>query len=178
MIYFDNSATTNPKPKSVIRRTNNAVVNYSFNSGRGGYKKSIDTAERIFDSRSKIGDLLGLQPQNIAFTVNCTTALNMAIKGSIKRGDHIIISNLEHNAVSRPVEALALKKIITYDTAEFSYDEDETVNNFKRLIKPETSLIVCMHASNVFGCLFPIKRIGELAKENGIRFVVDAAQSA
>lgn len=178
MIYFDNSATTNPKPKNVIFSANKAMINYSFNSGRGGYASSVKTAEKIYDTREKIGGLLNISPENIAFTPNCTVALNMAIKGSVKQGDHIIISNLEHNAVARTVEALALKGIVTYDIAEFSFDKETTVNNFKSLIKNNTSLIVCMQASNVFGCAFPIFEIGALAKENGIRFIVDAAQSA
>lgn len=177
MIYLDNSATTNPKPKSVVTASNLAMINNSFNSGRGGYRQSVDTAGRIYTVREKLGDFLNFEPQNICFTQNCTYALNTAIKGSAKKGDHIIISNLEHNAVARPVYKLALDGIITYDVADFSYDRDECVNNFKELIKPNTSLIVCMHASNVFGCLFPIREIGKLAKENGIRFIVDGAQT-
>ncbi|MDD6728293.1 MAG: aminotransferase class V-fold PLP-dependent enzyme [Eubacteriales bacterium] len=178
MIYLDNSATTNPKPKIVISKANTAMIKNSFNSGRGGYKASIDTAGQIYNVREKAGKLLGFDANRICFTQNCTYALNMAIKGSIKSGDHVIISNLEHNAVARPIYKLALDKTIEYNTAKFSYDKDECVNNFKRLIRPETSLIVCMHASNVFGCLFPIKEIGQLAKDNDIRFIVDGAQTA
>lgn len=178
MIYLDNSATTNPKPRSVIYASNSAMVKNSFNSGRGGYRQSVETAGSIFAVREKLADLFGFDVQNICFTQNCTYALNNAIKGSVKNGDHIIISNLEHNAVARPVYKLALDGIITYDIAEFSYDKEECVNNFKQLIKPNTSAIVCMHASNVFGCLFPIREIGQLAKENGIRFIVDGAQTA
>ncbi|MGN1202464.1 MAG: aminotransferase class V-fold PLP-dependent enzyme, partial [Eubacterium sp.] len=139
--------------------------------------QSVLTAEKIYDVREKIGNLISCQPQNIAFTQNCTVALNMAIKGSVKKGDHIIISCLEHNAVSRPVEALAQKGVIAYDIAMLGNDNEETVNNFKKLIRKNTSLIVCMHASNVFGCVFPIREIGRLCKEKGIRFIVDGAQS-
>lgn len=178
MIYFDNSATTNPKPRWVIYNTNKAVAHNSFNSGRGGYKQSVDTAQLIYSVREKTAKLLNIHPENVVFTPNCTVSLNYAVKGSVSQGDHIIISNLEHNAVARPVYALASKGIITYDAAKFSFNKEETVNNFKRLIRPETKLIVCMHASNVFGCIFPIKEIGELARKNGIRLVVDAAQSA
>ncbi len=176
MIYLDNSATTNPKPASVQRAAANAVKIYSFNSGRGGYSQSVMTSQQIFDTRNKIYEMTGFEPQNIAFTSNCTQALNMAIKGSIKQGSHIIISNLEHNAVSRPVETLRRKGIISYDIAEYDYDDAKTVNNFKKLIKPSTSVIVCTMASNVFGCRFPIRGIGKLAKENGIRMIVDGAQ--
>lgn len=178
MIYFDNGATTFPKPEFVFRQTVNGFKNYSFNSGRGGYSASISTSEKIYNVREKIGLMFGAEPQNVAFTKNCTEALNMAIKGLVKKGDHVIISSLEHNAVFRPVYALHSAGYIDYDIADFSFDDDETVKNFERLIKPNTSLIVCMHSSNVFGVVFPIKRIGELAKLHNIKFVVDSAQSA
>lgn len=177
MIYLDNSATTNPKPNPVLASVGYAMKNFSYNSGRGGYRQSVLAAEKIYDVREKIGGLISFSPQNIAFTPNCTLALNMAIKGSVKKGDHVIISCMEHNAVSRPVDALAKKGIITYDVAALGSSAEETVNHFRRLIKKETSLIICMHASNVFGYVFPIKEIGALCRENGIRFIVDAAQS-
>lgn len=176
MIYFDNSATTNPKPVSVLSASNNGMKNFSFNSGRGGYRQSVLTSEKIYDVREKIGALISFPPQNIAFTQNCTLALNMAIKGSVRHGEHIIISSLEHNAVSRPVDALARKGIITYDIAMFSFDKEELINNLKKLIRDNTSVVVCMQASNVFGCVFPIKEIGELCREHNIRFIVDSAQ--
>ncbi|MCC8073707.1 MAG: aminotransferase class V-fold PLP-dependent enzyme [Clostridiales bacterium] len=178
MIYLDNSATTNPKPKSVVSRANNAMVNYSYNSGRGGYNASVSTAGKIFECREKLSDMFGFNPQNIVFTSNCTMALNMAIKGSVKRGDHVIISSLEHNAVYRPISALALDGIITYDVAPFDYDSEKLIKNFESLINEKTTLIVCMHASNVFGCVFPIDEISKMCKKYGLRFIVDAAQSA
>ena len=178
MIYFDNGATTYPKPRIVKNKVNLALNKFSFNSGRGGYKNSIESAEQIFSVREKLGDMFNFEPQNIVFTPNCTLALNMAIKGSVEKGTHVIISSLEHNSVSRCVQKLQDDGIITYDVAKYSFDDEETVENFKRLIKPNTSLIVCMHASNVFGVVFPIDKIGKLAHENNIRFIVDAAQSA
>lgn len=178
MIYFDNGATTYPKPEIVFRQTVNGFKNYSFNSGRGGYSASIRASERIYNVREKIGLMFGAEPQNIVFTKNCTEALNIAIKGLVKKGDHIIISSLEHNAVFRPVYALHSAGYIDFDIADFSFDEDETVANFERLIRRNTSLIVCMHSSNVFGVVFPIKKIGEMANRHNVKFVVDGAQSA
>lgn len=178
MIYLDNSATTNPKPQAVKNAVMRAMIYYSFNSGRGGYKESVNTSDMIFSCREKLSEMFGFPSENIAFTPNCTTAINFAIKGILKPGDHIIISNLEHNAVARPVYALFKNGIIDYDIADFSFDKEQTINNFKKLIKPNTKAIVCTHASNVFGCVFPIKEIGKLAHENGIIFIVDAAQSA
>lgn len=176
MIYFDNAATTFPKPNSVIASTVNALKGYSFNSGRGGYKESIRAGEAIYSVREKIGDMFSFPSENVVFTKNCTEALNIAITGSIKKGDHIIISSLEHNSVSRVVENLSNKGMITYDIAKYSYDDNETVNSFAELIKDNTSLIVCMHSSNAFGVTFPIARIGKLCKQKGIRFIVDGAQ--
>lgn len=178
MIYLDNSATTYPKPKSVIYALTRGQQRLGFNSGRGGYKESVAAADMIFKAREVIADLLGFEPQNIAFTPNCTYALNMAIKGTLSHGDHVIISNLEHNAVARPVHALYEKGIITYDDAQYSYDDEITARNFEKLIKPNTKAIVCMHASNVFGCVLPISKIGEIAHRHGLIFIVDAAQSA
>lgn len=178
MIYFDNGATSYPKPKNVFVNTVNALNNFSFNSGRGGYSASVNASEEIYKAREKVADMFNFSPQNIAFTSNCTEALNKSIKGVVKKGDHVIISSLEHNAVYRVVYKLYKDGIIDFDIANFSFDEDETVNNFKNLINNKTSLIVCMAASNVFGVVFPIKKIGELAKNNGITFIVDAAQGA
>lgn len=178
MIYLDNGATSYPKPPNVLSSSMNSLKNYSFNSGRGGYSVSVKTAEKIYSVREKIGNMFHFEPQNVAFTLNCTMALNMAIKGSVKKGNHIIISSLEHNAVYRVVYHLQNNGIATFDIADFSFDEEETVRNFEKLIKPNTSLIVCTAASNVFGVAFPLKKIGEMAKKHGIRFIVDAAQAA
>lgn len=178
MIYLDNSATTNPKPINVINTTNFAMKKFSFNSGRGGYKESVDTSSKIYDVREKTANLVGVESQNVAFTSNCTLALNMAIKGILNYGDHVVISGLEHNAVTRPIEALALKGIITYDIFQYSYDKEVILKNIKNLIKPNTRLIVCTQASNVFGCKMPIEEIGHIAKENEIAFIVDGAQGA
>lgn len=178
MIYFDNSAITYPKPQSVFRSTVNAYNCFSFNSGRGGYIQSINTAEAIYDVREKVADMFGASPERIVFTKNCTEALNIAIKGSVKKGDHVVISSLEHNSVSRVVHRLSKDGIITYDIADYSFDDDETVKNFENALNGNTSLVVCMHSSNVFGVTFPIKRIGEMCRRHNIRFIVDAAQGA
>lgn len=178
MIYFDNAATSYPKPRNVISSVMPSVAKYSFNSGRGGYKQSLACAEMIYDVREKVADFFGFSPENIVFTKNCTEALNMAIKGSVKKGEHIIISSLEHNSVSRVVNKLQLDGVCTYDVADFSFDDEITLNNFSSLIKPNTSLVVCTHSSNAFGVSLPIAKIGSLCRKNGIRFIVDGAQGA
>lgn len=178
MIYFDNAATTYPKPASVIRVVDDVLRNLSFNSGRGGYRQSIQASEMIYSARESVADFFNAEPENIIFTKNCTESLNIAIKGSVKRGEHIIISSLEHNSVSRVAEKLRKDGIITYDIADFSYDDDTVINNFENLIKNNTSLIVCTHSSNAFGVSFPIRKIGQLCKKHSLRFIVDGAQGA
>lgn len=178
MIYFDNSATTYPKPQSVVRRMAEAMQLYSFNSGRGGYRQSVQTAERIYAVREKLGAMFRYSPQNIVFTKNCTEALNIAIKGSVKRGDHVLISSLEHNSVYRTVYRLAEDEIIDYDIYSYSFQPEDILKDIRSKIKDNTSVLVCMQASNVFGVTFPIKAIGELCSSKGIRFIVDAAQGA
>ncbi len=178
MIYFDNAATSYPKPSTVFAAAFFAMKKYSFNSGRGGYKESIKAGEMIYSVREKVASMFGFEPQNVAFTKNCTEALNIAIKGSVKSGDHIIISSLEHNSVSRVAEKLFDDGTIDYDIAKYSNDDDETVKNFEVLIKPNTTLVVCMHSSNAFGVSFPIAKIGKMCKSHGVRFVVDGAQGA
>ena len=178
MIYLDNGATSYPKPRSVLNSYAAAMRLHGFNSGRGGYKQSVAAAEKIYETREKLADMFGAQPQNIAFTKNCTEALNIAINGSIFPGCRVIISSLEHNSVWRVVSKLQKEGRISLDIADYDFDEDKCAANFEKLIKPETALIVCMSASNVFGVTFPVAKIGKIAKKHGVRFIVDAAQSA
>lgn len=178
MIYFDNSATTSPKPESVRRAVARALAGYSVNPGRGGYRRSVDCAEHIYRVRQAIADYFGAAgAENVVFTKNCTESVNIAMKGTIKKGDHFIISSLEHNAVYRTAVALRTAGA-TFDIAEVTDDDEQTLEQFARLIRPQTKAICCTHASNVCGRILPIKMIGELCFSHGIRFIVDAAQSA
>ena len=178
MIYLDNSATSYPKPFSVYAKTAEAMLRYSFNSGRGGYKESVNTGEKIYEVREKVADMFSLSPNGVIFTKNCTEALNIAIRGSVSKGDKILISSLEHNSVSRVVQNLKDDNITDYDIFNYSFNEDEIIADFKSKITDNTAVVVCTHASNVFGTVFPIRRIGEICKNKSIVFIVDAAQSA
>ncbi|MBQ2274148.1 MAG: aminotransferase class V-fold PLP-dependent enzyme [Clostridia bacterium] len=179
MIYLDNAATTGKKPPQVINAVNLALKNYSANPGRSGHKLAEESALLVYKARKKVGDFFGCNTENVVFTSNCTLALNMAIKGNIRQGDHIIISSYEHNAVLRPVYKLALDGVAEFSVANVTVgDGDATYRAFERLIKPNTKMIVCTHASNVTGEIMPILRLSELCKEKGIIFVVDAAQTA
>lgn len=179
MIYLDNAATSFHKPPSVINAVNFALKNYSANPGRSGHKASIAASVAVFNTREKLSGMFGADgAENVVFTVNNTYALNCVIKGILHRGDHVVTSDLEHNAVMRPLEKMRRDGIITYSTAVTEADDDLTVQNFKNLIKPETRLVVCTHASNVLGTVLPIEKIGRMCKQMGVLFAVDAAQSA
>lgn len=176
MIYFDNAATTGVKPKSVVRAVDFALENLSANPGRSGHSKSVQAAETVYKAREKLSDFFGSQgPETVVFTQNCTHAVNCVLKGLLKKGDHCIISSLEHNAVVRPL----VKTGVSYSVADVSLtDDDETVKNFVEKIKPNTKLIFCTGASNVLGKILPIEKIGAICRKKGIYFGVDAAQTA
>jgi len=175
MINFDNSATTFPKPYAVQRAVNEALTRYGGNPGRSGHELSIRTAEAVYSARKKAADFFGAKTENTVFTNNCTHALNLAVQGVMNGGGHIIISNLEHNSAARPVYALS-KQGCTFDIADAANSDDETVENFRWLIRPNTKAVVCTLGSNVTGKITPYKRIGELCAENGVCFIADGAQ--
>ena len=178
MIYFDNSATSYPKPASVYLKSVEAQLRYSFNSGRSGYRESISAGEKLFEVRGKVADFFSAHINNVIFTKNCTEGLNMAIKGAVKQGDHVLISSLEHNSVARVVHTLSQNGICDYDVFSYSDDDDKIIENFKSKLRPDTSAVVCTHASNVFGVVMPIRDIGSICRKHGITFIVDAAQTA
>ncbi len=180
MIYLDNAATTFPKPKSVIMAANSALLKLSANPGRSGHAMSIRASKEIYDSRKIIAKFFNVNDlENIVFTLNCTHALNIVIKGILKSGDHVVISSLEHNSVLRPLESLRKTMDISYSIAKVSFEsDDETLDNFRKAFNRNTKLIVCTHASNVWGKILPVDRLAAMCKQYGIFVCVDAAQSA
>ena len=176
MIYFDNAATTGKKPDTVITAVSNTLKNLSANPGRSGHKLSNMSAMEVYTAREKVSNFFGASgAQNVVFTANCTHSINFVIKGVLKRGEHIIISDLEHNAVVRPL----VTSDIDFSVANVSLTDDEvTVNNFEKLIKNNTKMIFCTGASNVIGKRLPIEKIGKMCKRRGLLFGVDAAQTA
>ncbi len=178
MIYLDNAATTFPKPQAVLNSVTQAVKIYGGNPGRSGHSLSMRTSNKIYKIRDGIAQFFNATSEGVVFAFNCSHALNMAIKGVMLGGGHIICSDLEHNSVIRPIYALKSKGMIDYSIAQTDIDHEKTLTNFRRLIKPNTRAIVCTHASNVTGRIMPIKEIGALCKKRGITFIVDAAQSA
>ena len=179
MIYLDNAATTFPKPECVINAMVYAQKYVGANAGRGGHQMTMRAGEMVYLTREKAADMFSADSEKVIFTNNCTMSLNTAIKGTVKKGDHVIISCLEHNSVLRPVHRLYEKGEITYSVARVNpYSSDETVANFLSLIGKNTSAVICTMVSNVFGTVLPIEKLGRELKKRGITFIVDAAQSA
>lgn len=178
VVYWDNAATTWPKPPSVERAVATSFRLYGGNPGRTGHRLGMAAAEQIYACREAAAAFFGLSdPRGVVFTHNCTTALNTVIRGVLSSGGRAVISDLEHNAVWRPLHGLSPNRPC-YDMAAWSPDEDEVVENFRRAIRPDTRLMVCTHASNVFGVTLPIRRLAALAHSHGLLICVDAAQTA
>ncbi|HEX3038809.1 MAG TPA: aminotransferase class V-fold PLP-dependent enzyme [Caproiciproducens sp.] len=179
MIYLDNAATTYPKPMAVQNAVSSALKNYGANPGRAGHNMSMAAAEEIYRTRKAAADFFKAPGEEcVAFTLNCTHALNYVLKGLLKPGDHVVTSCLEHNAVMRPLKALS-EQGITYSQARvYPGDNDATVDSFRKELKENTALIICTHVSNVFGIRLPIERIAALGHEYEIPIAVDCAQSA
>ncbi|MBQ8135424.1 MAG: aminotransferase class V-fold PLP-dependent enzyme [Clostridia bacterium] len=178
MIYLDNSATTYPKPQKVSVAVSQAL-RASANPGRSGHSMSLAAAKTIYDARITAAEFFGISsPENVIFMQNCTMALNTAIKGVLKKGDHVVVSALEHNAVMRPLKALESAGVSVTKAEVSADDDDKTVDNFRKSINANTKAIICTHASNVWGIRLPIERLCALAHTYGLVFIVDAAQSA
>ena len=179
MIYFDNAATTFPKPPSVVKEMVQCMREYGGNPGRSGHRLSLAAAEAVFNVRESIAEFFGItKPENIVFTSNCTGALNLAISGIAKRGDHFLISDLEHNSVLRTVAGLCRERGMSFDTFHALANDDTLLNEIEKKRKPNTSAVICTHASNICPRILPIARIGALCKKLRLLFIVDAAQSA
>jgi len=174
MIYFDNAATMGKKPETVVEAVRNSLYWFSANPGRSGHALSLKAAEKVYEAREKIARLFGCEnAENVIFTGNCTQSINTVLKGVLSKGDHVVISSQEHNAVMRPL----VKLRNPYTLANISLeDNQETLNSFEKAIKPHTRLVFCTAASNVTGRILPIEKIGEMCNKRRILFGVDAAQ--
>lgn len=178
MIYLDNAATSFPKPDIVYESIMKAMKEYGANPGRSGHKLALKAGRGIYESREILAEFFNIDnPMNIIFTYNATDALNLAIKGYLKPGDHVITTSMEHNSVLRPLISL---ESIGIKTTIVQCDKTGWVNikDIEKSINEKTKLIVTTHASNVTGTLFPVKEIGKLAKKYGVTYMVDAAQTA
>lgn len=175
-VYFDNAATTFPKPPSVSESVKTAVERYGGNPGRGGHSFSQNSAAKVFEVRERAANFFAAEPENVVFTQNCTHALNLAMKGIVRPGDRIVISSMEHNSVARPAYALS-KRGVRVDVAMIGKSDDETIKNFRELIRGDIRCVVCTAASNVTGRAMPIREIASMCRDHGVCFIVDGAQA-
>ncbi len=184
MIYLDNAATTYPKPCGVVAEMMHCMRSYCGNAGRSSHRLAVASAEKIYECRELIAKMFGSShPEYVCFSLNTTTALNLAIKGNLHEGDHVLISDMEHNAVLRPIAKLASEGKITYDVfPTFVGDGRQSAahicTGIAHLTKPNTKMLICSHASNICSSHLPLAEIGSYCQKKGIYFIVDAAQSA
>lgn len=178
MIYLDNGATTFPKPKVVTDKIMECYLGYAGNPGRSGHKLAMKMDLEIYETREKICKLInGTEVLNIIFTFNATDSLNLAIKGVLEEGDHVITTSMEHNSVLRPLNQLRKEGKIELSIV---YADDKGYIDPQKIFEaltPNTKMIVTTHMSNVFGTIVDIKAIGDFCKENNILYLVDASQS-
>jgi len=179
MIYLDNAATSFPKPESVYQALDRFARTELANPGRAGHKMALAAERCLDDGRHLLNQFFhGVSPDRFIFTLNCTDALNMAFKGVLQPGDHVITSDLEHNSVSRPLRAMEKAGRITL--TRLAADEGGTIDpdTVKKAITPKTRLVALTHGSNVLGTVQPIAEIGAIVREMDRLFLVDGAQTA
>ncbi len=175
MIYLDNAATTNKKPKSVYKAVSDSLKTFSANAGRGAHALSLRAAKTVYETREEICDFLDFSaPERVVFTLNATYALNMAIKGLIREKCHVIISDIEHNSVLRPIHKLQNTLGVNYSA--FCSSATNIYKEIESCIRPDTKAIVSTLASNVTGKEIPIDVLSEIAEKRGLKLIVDASQ--
>jgi len=179
LIYLDNAATSYPKPDAVYTAMDNYNRHGGAPVGRGAYRKSIELQSDIDQCRKLAAELLGAaEPKEIAFTFNGTDSLNQIIHGVLKAGDHVITSDVEHNSVLRPLQTLKQRWGLEVTHVPANGQSIVEPEAFKAALRKNTRLIILNHASNVTGSIQPINEVGEIARQAGVLFLVDAAQSA
>lgn len=177
-LYFDNAATSHPKPASVIRAVESALTDFNANPGRSGHAAALKAARQVLATREAIARFLGAEdPMAIVHTFNCTDGLNLAIKGILRRGDHVICTQLEHNSVLRVVNTLNHFQRIRLTVIPPETDGFVSPQRIRKAIEKDTRLIICTHASNVTGAIQPVAAIGEIARKYGVYYLIDGAQA-
>lgn len=178
-IYLDNAATSFPKPESVYQALDRFARQSLANPGRAGHKMALAAERALDDGRHLLNQFFhGEAPERFIFTLNCTDGLNMAFKGVLADGDHVITSDLEHNSVSRPLRALEKAGRIALTRVRSAAGGTIDVDDIRKAVTPRTRLIALTHASNVLGTIQPIGEVGRIARDKGLLFLVDAAQTA
>ena len=178
MIYLDNAATTMIKPPCVVQAVTEALTSLG-NASRGAHGGALDANRLLYRTRGKLAGLFGCtRPERVIFTGNSTEALNVAINGTIRSGDHVIATALEHNSVLRPLYRLRAQRGVELDFVPADRAGRVDYSDFERLVRPNTRAVICTHASNLTGNRLDIARIGEIAAAHGLLFILDASQTA
>lgn len=178
MIYLDNAATSYPKPKEVGRAMLHFLEKVGASPGRSGHRLSIEAGRLLYQTRESLAELFNVSdPLRIIFTLNVTEAINLVLKGLLRPGDQVVTSSMEHNSVMRPLRELE-KRGVEVKVVPCSPQGDLDPVDIKRSIKENTKLIVLNHGSNVIGSILPISAVGAIARDYGLLFLVDTAQTA
>src|SRR5690349_1775270 len=177
-IYLDNAATTWPKPESVYDAVDHYQRHIGAPNGRSGYREAQESNRIVERARKGVADLIGApDPSHIIFGLNCSDMLNMAIRGIVRPGDHVVTTVCDHNSVLRPVRAMSEDsggKVSYVPCDAQGYISPDDV---RAALLPETRLVVVNHASNVTGAIQPIEEIGRIVRASDAYYLVDAAQS-
>ena len=187
-IYLDNASTTFPKPPEVAEAVYEYMTGVGSNIGRGGYASAYAAEEAVFNMRQLLCDFFGGEDaKNVVFTKNVTEALNVIIRGLLEKGEHVLVSAMEHNAVMRPLQLLgreleageeAPAAVISFSRIPCDSEGNLELEALPRLVQQRTKAVIMTHASNVCGTLLPIDKVGDFCKQRGLLFIVDSAQSA
>lgn len=178
-VYLDNGATSYPKPEVVYQTVDHFLREIGASVGRGCYPKALKAERIVYNTREKLAELFNISdPKRIVFTHNATESLNLAVKGLLQSGDHVVSSSMEHLALWRPLKRLEKERGVPVTYVECSPSGEIDIRDIAKVIQPNTKLIALLHASNVTGSLFPIEEIGKLAKERNITFLLDCSQTA
>ena len=178
MIYLDNAATTLHKPPQVMDAVVRAMTAMG-NAARGAHGGALEAARTVYNTRVKLARLFGCpRPDHVIFTANSTEALNIAISGVLRPGDHAVTTDCEHNSVLRPLYRLEEERGVKLDIVPADKLGRVDCGDFERLVRPGTRAVVCTHASNLTGNVLDVARIGEIAHRQGALLIVDASQTA
>ncbi len=175
MIYFDNAATTFPKPRTVIGAVNKCIREYCGNPGRSSHKLALKSSEKIYEARESICELFNFKsPENVVFTLNASYALNLAIKCTVGAGEHILISDIEHNSTIRPVYKLSKDRFAEHDIVSARQLESDVGMH----IRDNTTLLICNLSSNVNGEKISLNSLYNIKQKYKIKIIADASQLA
>ena len=179
MIYFDNAATSWPKPPEVIAAMTDFMERAGANPGRSGHRMSLEAGRIVFNAREKVAELFKIRDSSrVIFALNGTYGINLGIKGLLRERDHVVVTSMEHNSVMRPLRHLEEMKKIKITVLQCQRNGQLDLDDLRKALEEKAALVIATHASNITGGIMPVREIERLAKEHDAVFMVDACQSA